>query len=436
MPRLIGATLGLLLGLSSLVSTTSALAQSSTRYELDTAAPLSADGWTFNAAEATSLFGISSLQLASTRGYAEWLLREATDKPLPTTGWLGNASPGRGWWVEARVRVTTASNCQAGGPGLLIDDGKSAIRIQFDAASVLFVGSQRHDVPTTVSEFHVYRLQRLSGRHFQLLIDGAIAVDELTTQNQGAGKALMFGDLGGCDATDTTWDYVAYDTFGPSAAAADDDSDGVTNAVDDCVLLANADQADGDHDAVGDACDVCPLDPDNDQDGDGVCGDQDACPTDGRNDQDKDGVCDTIECAPFQTPSTQLGRVCPVICNCFTLGNDPVGGFGNVDNWGGGGFGLASGGTGTGTNGGASGSGALGGNQSSGGFSISSAGSNHSTAGSSQQTPSSSASGSETGSCACRFRRCGADPFSSWLALGALSLAIARRGRGWSSSPR
>src|SRR6185295_14739639 len=34
-----------------------------------------------------------------------------------------------------------------------------------------------------------------------------------------------------------------------------------------------------DQDAIGDACDACPLDPLDDADGDGVCGDQDTCPT-------------------------------------------------------------------------------------------------------------------------------------------------------------
>ena len=57
----------------------------------------------------------------------------------------------------------------------------------------------------------------------------------------------------------------------------DTDSDGVPDSVDNCRLLANADQRDFDHDNHGDACDHCPhlaSAPDPDTDGDGV---GDAC---------------------------------------------------------------------------------------------------------------------------------------------------------------
>jgi hypothetical protein len=40
----------------------------------------------------------------------------------------------------------------------------------------------------------------------------------------------------------------------------DRDGDGVPNAIDNCGYVANADQADGDHDGKGDACDQCPAD--------------------------------------------------------------------------------------------------------------------------------------------------------------------------------
>lgn len=41
----------------------------------------------------------------------------------------------------------------------------------------------------------------------------------------------------------------------------DSDGDGVTDAIDNCVAVANASQADTDGDGVGDLCDVCPSDP-------------------------------------------------------------------------------------------------------------------------------------------------------------------------------
>ncbi|MEE9131261.1 MAG: hypothetical protein V3T84_14670 [Phycisphaerales bacterium] len=47
------------------------------------------------------------------------------------------------------------------------------------------------------------------------------------------------------------------------SVAPDEDDDGVPDDLDNCLGLANPDQADGDGDAVGDACDLCPeTDPD------------------------------------------------------------------------------------------------------------------------------------------------------------------------------
>ena len=47
---------------------------------------------------------------------------------------------------------------------------------------------------------------------------------------------------------------------------------------DNCPLIPNPVQEDSDSDGFGDACDVCPLDPKNDEDMDGVCGNEDNCP--------------------------------------------------------------------------------------------------------------------------------------------------------------
>jgi cysteine-rich repeat protein len=76
---------------------------------------------------------------------------------------------------------------------------------------------------------------------------------------------------GVCDEVDTCPDVANPDQ-------ADGDGDGIGDACDNCLTVANADQADSDGDLTGDACDACPLDPANDADGDGVCGDVDVCP--------------------------------------------------------------------------------------------------------------------------------------------------------------
>jgi hypothetical protein len=97
-----------------------------------------------------------------------------------------------------------------------------------------------------------------------------------------------------------------------SACDTDVDGDGVLDASDNCPLIANADQADNDHDGFGDACDAdddndggvdtldnCPFtaNPDQwDSDGDGQ---GDVCDTD----LDGDGVANAVDnCPPIPNP--------------------------------------------------------------------------------------------------------------------------------------
>ncbi|MCB2184363.1 MAG: thrombospondin type 3 repeat-containing protein [Desulfobulbaceae bacterium] len=82
----------------------------------------------------------------------------------------------------------------------------------------------------------------------------------------------------------------------------DSDGDSVDDAIDNCQLTVNADQANADNDAWGDVCDDCPSDSDNDVDTDGICGDEDNCPASSNSDQlnsDADALGDACDNCPL-----------------------------------------------------------------------------------------------------------------------------------------
>jgi large repetitive protein len=126
-------------------------------------------------------------------------------------------------------------------------------------------------------------------------------------------------------------------------AGSDMDLDGVCDTTDNCILIANRNQADGDSDQKGDACDLCPADGNNDADSDTVCGDVDNCPSntntnqadrdsDGQGDEcdtddDGDGVLDVGDIAPLdpsqcQDTDSDSCDDCAVVHNPPSAAND------------------------------------------------------------------------------------------------------------------
>jgi hypothetical protein len=119
------------------------------------------------------------------------------------------------------------------------------------------------------------------------------------------------GDLSPDDIVGFSFTVSAPDSDGDGVADSEDncpyisnggqedtDVDGRGDACDNCRFVSNPNQSDSDGDGVGDPCDNCPSDPENDADGDLVCGDVDNCPyvyNPQQGDVDGDGVGDACE---------------------------------------------------------------------------------------------------------------------------------------------
>lgn len=78
----------------------------------------------------------------------------------------------------------------------------------------------------------------------------------------------------------------------------DQDLDGVCHGLDNCPATTNASQADGDGDGTGDACDICPLTSDGSQ-----------------IDTDGDGAGDACDCQPLDPDDLAPNEVTPLVVN-------------------------------------------------------------------------------------------------------------------------
>jgi len=120
-----------------------------------------------------------------------------------------------------------------------------------------------------------------------------------------------------CDDPGITFDI-------PLVGGPDPDSDGIPDGIgdncDNCLGVANPDQADADADGFGDLCDFCPGPGSADTDGDGTCDQRDNCPLVANSDQadlDNDGAGDACDGCPG--PGTADGDsdgVCDLADNC------------------------------------------------------------------------------------------------------------------------
>lgn len=122
------------------------------------------------------------------------------------------------------------------------------------------------------------------------------------------------------------------------AGGPDLDGDGLYDAVDNCAMVANPDQADSDGDGRGDACDQCDAATEIDTDDDGICDGIDVCPgfddwmdtdddevvdgcdpcpVDNPDDDDQDGVCNSVDlCVGFPNVDSDSDTVCDSTDTC------------------------------------------------------------------------------------------------------------------------
>ena len=250
----------------------------------------------------------------------------ASESPLENDPYIQFGGRGACWpsLVERNTWDYVRYGTIMKGEGIIASDPLSGVLSSLEYPS-LDRFAVTFDAPNYVKVSEIAVLQTRRNDNYppdtlEILLDQPLTVGETTTFTFNDGEAINIVEYtlepgGACCAADGTCEVVTEsacadpgDAFlpggacdAPKACCMPDGSCALLDPIC-CAALGGTAQAvsicegDMDQDGVDGLCgDECPLDPDDDKDGDGICGDADACPNLNPNDANGNGEPDCEE---------------------------------------------------------------------------------------------------------------------------------------------
>jgi hypothetical protein len=276
----------------------------------------------FNARVGTGSVTLTNISIA---GWSPIGNPTAPGPNSPTTGefrWRGdiastdvNRGVGRGGYFIRHDYEPAVQSRQGDSGGPLFYTNADGTR---DVIGILASGSDNANPELTTGSETFADITRASNKAWVI----ANALDSSVNGGHSARWRAQHGKA------DDFW-FGEVDYTGPCRKDVDDDCDGWfdkgTVVHDNCPYVPNAEQEDRNEDGIGDACQLCPWDPKNDEDGDGICADGpgrpptaavDNCPRIANRGQENCNALSEMQRAKLtgQAP-VLLGDVCdPVPC--------------------------------------------------------------------------------------------------------------------------